>query len=128
MRCRPVDEYGDMMPVQYASQMLEEAHAVAAAVNSRMTFFKGDWWEDRTVGFSVPDFLITGLKGETGAQMLLNYIVAYILQTEGVLRVERSSYHVSRRHMSCNIAVKTIYGEVVEGSVGMDELLGAIPG
>ena len=128
MRCRPVDENGDMMPVRDSSQMLYGSDAVAAAVDSRLDLVIGDWWEDRSLGFEVPQFLIDGLRAsDSNAEMLLNYISAYIMQTQGVLMIDYADYSLVKRHFAADISVKTVYGQVIGRSVGMNELLRAIP-
>ena len=126
MRYRPFDETGDMIPIQTASQMLEDSDAVAAAVKSRVELGIGEWWEDETLGFEVPEFLFEGIRGDDGCAMLVNYIVAYIVKTEGVASLANYSYRRNRRNLTASIAVTTIYGDEIEGSVDLNELQAAL--
>ena len=89
MRCRPVSDEGDMVPVLRGDQMLTETDAVAGAMYSRLKFNHGEWWEDRSIGFSVPRFLIEGLRGGNTAQTLMGYISAYILKRLEPRRLQR---------------------------------------
>ena len=83
MKVRPIDENGDMMPVQSADQLLEGAPAVGQLVRERMAFLYGEWWEDETLGFRVPEFMIEGVRhGQIG--MLEQYISQYVAGTAGV--------------------------------------------
>lgn len=86
MKYRTVDANGDMMPIQSADQMSEGAEAVALAVDSRLAMYYGEWWEDETLGFRIPRFLIDGVR-EFQIPMLEKYISKYISSTEGVTGV-----------------------------------------
>lgn len=127
MKYRPVDEKGDMMPIQNDSQMLTGTDAVAAAVKSRLDLHRGDWWEDPSMGLEIPLFLANGLRTEKGCETLLGYIVAYIRRTQGVGDLEYSGYVRTKHGFVANVAVKTIYGDKVERSVDLSELLRALP-
>ena len=127
MRCRPLDENGEMLPVRDSSQMLSGSDAVAVAVDSRLGLVIGDWWEDPDIGFEVPRFLFEGLRANRSAHMLMNYIVAYIMKTPGVLMVNYTNYTLNKRVFTADIAVKTVYGAVIERSVSENELLRAVP-
>ena len=126
MKFRALDENGDMTPAQFTSQLLTDADAVAAAIDSRMRFYYGEWWEDETLGFRVPAFLMYGLRDRNRGQTLIGYINAYILNTPGATTIASSDYSIANREFACNITVNTEYGETAEGSVTMDELLQAV--
>lgn len=127
MKMRPWGEDGDMIPVQNASQMWKDTDAVEGAVNSRLVFNHGDWWEDEELGFEVPRFLLAGLRGSNQTTaMLINYIVAYIRQTEGVRDIESFGYSFENRTLTMDIGINTIYGEDLGRSVNISELLSTL--
>jgi len=126
MRYRPVDEDGDMRPVQNSSQMLVDTDAVAAAVQSRMDLHRGDWWEDRDIGLEIPQFLVNGLRSEKGVDTMIGYVAAYIKQTRGVKELVSTSTTRYKHSIRADITVRSEFGENVERSVDMNELLRAL--
>ena len=121
MIVRPTDANGDMMPVAYSEQMLTENNAVAQVVVQRLTFYFGEWWEDETLGFRVPDFLADTVRVDN-LQMLEKYITSYVLETEGVSGVDNAAISVEDRRMTYSCVVHTAEGsESVE--VSLDGLL-----
>ena len=127
MRCRPLDEYGDMVPVKTIDDMWEGKQAVSQAIRSRIRMVLGEWWEDETLGFEVPRFLIEGMK-ENNLNMLVGYVAAYILETKGVASIEHQEYIYAGRQLAMLFTVRTDNGETAEGSVDMYELLSAVSG
>ncbi len=125
MLCRPIDQDGDMTPVGAASQMVSGAQAVLEAVKSRLHLLLGEWWEDTSLGFVVPQLIFEGVRSEEGRTMLANYITAYIADTEGVTAVKDVTTKTEGRAMSYSCTVVTAYGEI-EGSVSSDALYVAI--
>ena len=125
MKFRPVDEYGDMLPMRIPSQLLEDTDAVAAAVESRMKLGYGEWWEDETLGFQVPTFLIEGVRGDEKSRMLVNYMIAYMVKTKGVTSVNYYNWKREKRKLTVNVNLATEFGGEVEGSVDLNELLGS---
>ena len=86
MRVRPIDENGDMIPVYSASQMFEGAKAVAQIAKDRLLFFKGEWWEDDSLGVSIPEYMISSMRGDS-IGLFGKYITSYIAGTEGVTEI-----------------------------------------
>ena len=128
MRFRPLTSTGDMRPVGYASEMWTDTDAVAAAVRSRMDLAVGEWWEDETVGFELPDFLMRGIRGNADCQMMVNYILAYIQKTPGVVGISSATYKVVGRECYIDLTVETEFGGFVERRLNLDELLSAVSG
>ncbi len=127
MRCRPVDEYGDMVPVRNRAEMMNGARAVGQAIQSRLRMIYGEWWEDESLGFRVPTFLMDGIKSGD-VDMLVSYIVSYIMETKEVASLNSQNYSFNDRKLSVDVTVNTEDGEIAEGSVTMSELLAAISG
>lgn len=83
MKTRPYDPSGDWVPVTSTKQMVDGKNAIAKAIEFRLRFYYGEWWENREIGFKVPEFLINTVRsGELS--LLANYIAAYVSDTEGV--------------------------------------------
>lgn len=127
MKCRPVSENGDWQPIWRSSQMLTEQEAVSRAIKSRLDLLYGEWWENETLGFQVPRFLIDGLRGGQTTQALIGYIVAYILATPGVTTLAASDYTQRGRSLTANVSVNTEFGQQVDWSVDINELLSTLP-
>lgn len=125
MLYRPTDSAGDMRPVPRREQMLDGTDAVLAAVYSRLRLLQGEWWEDSSLGFSIPAFLWEGVRTPTGPTMLTNYITAYIAQTPGVRSVINVDGTFASHHLHYQCTIVTDYGEA-EGSVSQDVLLPAL--
>ena len=106
MIARPVDKYGDMMPIAYSGQMLTKGEAVAQVVRQRLLLYYGEWWEDESIGFRVPQFLSDGIRQEN-LEMLVKYISSYVSTTEGVTAVDGASIVMDGRRMfySCVIHI-----------------------
>lgn len=106
MIVRPTDQNGDMIPIAYASQMLTKAEAVAQVVKQRLLFYFGEWWEDESAGFRLPQFLADGIRRENW-EMLAKYVSSYVAGTEGVAGVSGTSVTLDGRKMvySCVIHV-----------------------
>ena len=124
MKFLPVDQYGDMMPFKSKADLLTDTDAVKAAIDSRLGLTIGDWWEDRTLGFEVPRFLVERVTQER-IPMLVNYVAAYVLQTQGVTDLASTDYNYYDRELMIMLTVNTEFGETAEGEVGMNELLSA---
>lgn len=125
MLYRPTDTQGDMLPVSRREQMLTGQQAVLAAVLSRLRLLRGEWWEDDSLGFEVPDFLRRGVRTPQGPTLLTNYITAYIAQTPGVVSVihAEGAYHSRCLNYRCTIVTDD---GAIEGSVNQDVLLPAL--
>ena len=106
MVVRPVDTDGDMMPIQNLDQLISGAPAVAQIVQDRLHLLYGEWWEDETLGFRVPKFLVENVRfGDTG--MLEMYISDYIAGTEGVRIIKDISTDFTDHKFTYKCAVNT---------------------
>lgn len=127
MRYRPVADNGDMRPVARDAEILTGVEAVMGAVNSRLRLLRGEWWEDDTLGFRVPEFLFDGARLPSGPDMLASYITEYIGETENVTAVLDVVVEMIMRKLRYSCTVQTPFGAQEEEVVG-DVLLRAIPG
>lgn len=127
MQYRPKDSSGDMQPVISSSEMLTGVDAVMAAVDSRLRLLHGEWWEDESLGFKVPEFLFDGVRMPAGEQMLSGYITAYIAQTPEVMSVTDVQTKTEQRKLYYHCLALTPYGPA-EGEVTQSVLLRAISG
>ena len=104
MTFRTLSNTNDMRPILASSDLESGIKAIASAVYSRLNLFKGEWWEDRTLGFALPDFLIEGVQTASDAQTLANYITSYIATTPGVTSVTNIQYTLAREMTySCKV-------------------------
>lgn len=78
-----IDPHGDWMPIQSKKQMLNDARGVAQIVAMRLSLNYGEWWEDETLGFRVPEFLAATAK-QNDLDMLSKYTASYISDSYGV--------------------------------------------
>ena len=123
MIVRPVDKDGDMMPISYSEQMVSGNKAVAQIVKQRLLLYFGEWWEDDSLGFRIPQFLADGARAEN-IQMLAKYIASYVSDTEGVIGVNGASISLRGRSMRFSCFVHT--GQDVESvEVNLDGVLSA---
>ena len=123
MVVRPTDENGDMMPIAYSSQMISGAKAVAQVAKQRLMLYFGEWWEDGSAGFRLPQFLSDGVRSEN-AGMLVQYISSYLSATEGVTSVDGSAVSLDGRRMTFS-CVLHIGEETEELEVELDGVLSA---
>ena len=104
MTFRTLSNTNDMRPILASTDLESNIQAIASAVYSRLNLFKGEWWEDRILGFALPDFLIEGVYTAPDAQTLANYITAYIAATPGVTSVTDVQYTLAREMTySCKV-------------------------
>ena len=112
MVIRPIDAYGDMMPVQTLSQMKSGAPAIAQAIKHRTNMMYGEWWEDETLGFRIPQFLAQGARRQdTG--MLSQYISKYVSDTPGVTGVSAATVTYENHEMNYKCMAYTREGKAV---------------
>ena len=109
MRYRPVDKNGDLMPCGTKENVLLDADAVLEAIKSRLHLFRGEWWENESLGFAVPDLLVETVRISHDTDMLSGYITAYIAQTSGVKSVEHVQTEVEGHKMTYACSVITIF-------------------
>ena len=121
MIVRPVDEYGDMMPIWNDSQMLSGAEAVAQVVKSRLLFFRGEWWESEEMGIQLPDFVAETVR-QSDVDLLAKYITSYIAETEGVNEISDISAEFNKGVLNFRCLIITDEGEA-EMEVDLSGLL-----
>ncbi len=117
MKMRPVDEFGDVLPVLSAGAMVSGPRAVALLVEDRLNLLTGEWWENRGIGFSVLERLRESRMTEADAQALSSMITAYIRETPEVLNVEDVQFEVAGRQFSYSCTVRTVEGTADVGKV-----------
>ena len=110
MLLRPVDETGDILPIQSSSRMLSGAPAVALLVKYRLSLLQGDWWENSTLGFPALQRLQESRLTEADAQGLASLISAYIRETPGVQAVEDACFSVAGRQFNYQASLLTEEG------------------
>lgn len=125
MLFRTVDENGDMMPIQSVDDMSDGAEAVALAVDSRLAMTYGEWWEDETLGFRVPEFLVNGIR-EYQLPMLEKYISKYVGKTEGVAGVVGIVTEYEGHRFTYTAKILTDEGSSTELGVTNDGILRAL--
>lgn len=113
MKYRRLDENGDMLPCNRMYPPYENAHAVGAAIRSRLLSFQGEWWEDPDIGIPVDS--IFGRNTESRKDIAVAMIRELVSETEHVSQVlEVSFVDVSAsRSRSVKIEVETDFGEIV---------------
>ena len=122
MIVRPLGADGDIVPIYRLDQMLGGKDAVAQIVNLRLHFFYGEWWEEREMGFRVPEFLVANArKGDI--ELLSKYISSYISNTEGVKSVINVVSSYTNHHMIFSCTVLTDQGKTENLEVSLDGIL-----
>lgn len=122
MKVRPlVDPNGDMVPVRNLRQMLEGPEAVAQIIAMRIGLNRGEWWEDESIGFQIPDFLAETVR-QSDLNLLAKYISSFVSVSEGVTGISNISVEYENHRMVYKCTVTTEGGsQNVE--VNLDGLL-----
>ena len=107
MLIRPVDEYGDVLPVLRVSDLLKGSRATAELIHDRLRLLAGEWWENPGRGNAVLEMLKESRLTEADTRALASYITSYIRQTEGVLDVEDVVSFMEGTQFSCSCRVDT---------------------
>ena len=110
MLLRPVDAFGDILPVLSSSALISGPEAVALLVQDRLSLLRGEWWENPENGFFILDTLQGSRITEADASALSSQISAYVRETPGVREVEDVRYSVSGRVFSWFCSVRTKEG------------------
>ena len=110
MVLRPVDAYGDMLPVLASSGLLSGPEAVALLVRHRLSLLRGEWWETPELGFGILETLRSSRLTEADASYLASFITDYIRRTSGVQAVENVAFSVSGRQFFFSCTVRTEEG------------------
>jgi len=122
MKVRPLDDNGDFVPVYSLTQMVSGAEAVKQAVEMRLRFYHGEWWEDEDIGFEIPDFLVENIRsGEI--DLVSKYISQYIASTQDVQSVDDTLSVYSDHILQFACVITTTSGEEEEVEVDVDGLL-----
>ena len=109
------------MPVREVEQMKSGKEAVGEVVELRLRFYYGGWWEDRTKGFRIPQFL-SGNARKGDVDLLAKYIGSYVAQTEGVKSVTDIVANVENHRMIFACAVLTEDNQTAVVEVDVDVL------
>ena len=114
MLLRPVDAFGDILPVLSSSVLLSGPEAVALLVQDRLSLLRGEWWENPENGFFILDTLQGSRISEADASVLSAQITAYVRETDGVQDVENVRFSMEGRPFSyaCEIRTKVGNAEV----------------
>ena len=110
MHIRPTDASGDILPVLSSSDLLSGPEAVAQLVKYRLSLLQGEWWENESLGFPLPESLCFGRPTAADAATLSSQITAYIRETPGVRDVEDVRSEVSGRRFSYTCSIRTEEG------------------
>ena len=110
MLLRPVDAFGDILPVLSSSVLLSGPEAVALLVQDRLSLLRGEWWENPENGFFILDALQDSRITEADASALSSQISAYVRETPGVREVEDVRFSVDGRRFSWSCSVRTKEG------------------
>ena len=113
LRCRRLDENGDVMFGAGDAGFVYGLEAMALVLKSRIASNPGEWWEgddDSTIPWMteiVGEMLPAGRDEEISLM-----IIDRITDTVGVLGVEDVECEVENRHLRFSCTVSTVYGEV----------------
>ena len=122
MVVRPLDEHGDFRPISSLDQMITGKEAVCQIIDLRLTFYYGEWWEDREMGFRAPDLLVNNARnGDVG--LLTKYISSYVASTEGVRAVTNIRAYYNDHVLTFVCTVLTGEGEEGQVEVNVNGLL-----
>ena len=110
MLLRPVDAFGDILPVLSSSVLLSGPEAVALLVQDRLSLLRGEWWENPENGFFILDTLQGSRVTEADASALSSQITAYVRETPGVRDVEDVRFSVEGRQFSYACEIRTEEG------------------
>ena len=110
MRIRPTDENGDVLPVLQTGEMLSGALAVARLVESRLSLYSGDWWENPSWGNEILRMLQEGRLTEADAQPLSTYLTEYVRETNGVRDVTDVRFSIEGHRFGWSCTVLTTEG------------------
>ena len=113
MILRPVDEFGDILPVLSSSVLLRGAPAVAHLVEERLNLFAGEWWENPSRGNEVISMMKDSRLTEADAQALASYLTSYIRETPGVEEVRDTAFSAEGRRFSYACTVAAEAGEAI---------------
>ena len=115
MLIRPLDENGDMIPMHSLDQMIDGETAVAQVIHLRLDLEHGEWWEDESLGFRVPEFLVNGAR-RGDIDMLAKYIASYVSGTQDVRAVTNVTTAYSGRELifGCTAVLEDGKSSVVE--------------
>ena len=111
MLLRPVDAFGDILPVLSSSALISGPEAVALLVQDRLSLLRGEWWENPENGFFILDTLQGSRISEADASVLSAQITAYVRETPGVRHVENVRCSVAGRMCSYSCEIRTETGK-----------------
>lgn len=116
MRYRMLDVNGDYSFGSGQQNFTYGSYAVAQAINTRLAFLKGEWWEDLEIGLP----LFQNILGQQGTPDNIEIVDLLIKQTiadtQDVTEIKNfdSSYENRIYIFSCTVITK--YGEITVSS------------
>ena len=119
MIVRPLDEDKDMVPVYSLNQMIGGKEAVSQIIDLRLHFLYGEWWEDREIGFRIPELLIANAR-RGDVDILSKYIASYVSSTQGVSAVSGVVATYNDRTMTFICTATTKEGKVTTLEVNLN--------
>ena len=122
MIVRPLDENGDMMPIHSADQMIKDTEAIAQVIRLRLNMLYGEWWEDETLGFRIPEIL-AGNARRGDVDLLSKYVAAYVSESEGVRAVTNVTATITGHELSFYCQALTTDGDTATVEVDLNGLL-----
>ena len=97
MKLRPVDDSGDILPVERNGDLVSGAEAVALLVRDRLELLSGDWWENPARGNGILEMLRVSRLTDADRQALATYLTSYIRGTGGVDEVSDVQFSAAGR-------------------------------
>ena len=104
---RPVDDFGDILPVISPSDVLKGVKAEKELIADRLHMLSGDWWENPAWGNMIVELLKENRYTPADQQLLASYLSSYIRDTPGVQDVREVQYSAEGRQFSFSCTIET---------------------
>ena len=111
MLSRPVDLYGDILPVLSPLDLLSGPPAAAAGLRDALNLFPGDWWEYADRGNEIFDMISTSRRTQQDAETLSAYLSSCVLEFPGIQSVSDVASAFSGRVFRFSCTAHTEAGE-----------------
>ena len=100
MVIRPVDENGDVLPVQRSRDLARGAAAEAQLARDRLNLLVRDWWENLGWGNQIIELMKDARLTEADGQALSSYLTGCIRETPGVTDVRDVTFSLDGKRFS----------------------------